>query len=616
MKKTHIISFALLLLFSFVALNIAVFLFGSSQIFDLTADRKYTLQPETLHWLNTNKKDIYIRLYKSSDLKRIDPSLSEYALYVVKLLEQYQIHSHNHLGLQIVNIDPFSIQEAEARNLEIEELISNNTNQTGFLGLVISDDSGHMRTLPFLNPQRQKYLEQDISRILSNLDNSQRTDIGILSPAFKLIPSPDAFDHTSPWPITELLARDYDLTYVSPQTGQIPFNVDVLLVVNPVELSNVALYAIDQFLMYGGKVIMLMDSLSDYMLAHQLMPPKMLSVSYLPEFLKRLGITYIPDTVIGDLNKNRIVQIDNKAINYPFWLQITPDLFSDHTIMTGVSNINMNTASKLIVTPQEGINTQVLFTSSPNGVEVNNAELSHQSLGQELKTLHSTEGEYPLAVLLEGKFNSYFKEPYISAIKEVPFVSLSLDKSSLLVVADSDILLASTWNKSLKEQQEWYHMEPFSGNVDFLLNAIDYLSASKKALNIKPKKTPFLSQSLTNVFALQAQQAYAKDVQKTVEELNKTEARLSQLFQQIGHNELIPSLKLTREIEKLQRKKLKLQKQKQRIEYQTTQKYQEIINRFIIYNLIITVGIIGVMILVVEFMFRRNRRKAEEYINE
>ncbi len=616
MKKNSIFGFGLLLLCSFVALNVAVFLFGSSQVFDLTSEQKYTLSSSTLQFLKENKKNLYVRLYKSEDLQRQNRTLADYATDVVKLLEQYQRHSKHRLGLQIVEVQPFSVQEAEARNLGIEELTSENGLRSEFLGLVISDDAGHMRPLPFLNPKRSRYLEQDISHLLSNLDDDNRTDIGILSPAFKIIPSDDALDHTAPWPIAELLARDYDLSFVNPQTAQIPFNVDILLVVNPVELSNTTLYAIDQFLMFGGKVIMLVDALSEYMLSRQIMPPRMLSVSYLPEFLQQLGITFVPDTVIGDMSKNRDADVGGASGSYPFWLNITSELFAKHPITDGVANIALNSASRLIVSPQPNIETRILATSSADGVEVNNAELSHHVPGQPLKTLRVTAGKYPLAVLLEGKFNSYFKVPYVNAVREVPFVSISLDKSSLLIVADSDMLLAATWNDNKESHQEWYHMVPKSGNADFLFNAIDYLAGHKTPVSVASKTSPYAPRPLSDVFAAEARQSFNAEQQKNIEETEQTASKLRDIALRIENNELIPSLKSTREIEKLERNKLRLQKEMQQIDYQIAQRYRSIVNRFIILNLSASLGIAALICLVREFFSRRTKLRAKEYVNE
>lgn len=616
MKKKSIIGFGLLLLCSFAALNIAVFLFGSSQVFDLTAEQKYTLSPSTLRFLKENKKNLYVRLYKSADLQRQAPYLNDYAAEVVKLLEQYQLHSEHRLGLQIVEAQPFSVQEAEARNLGIVGLPAENGLHPDFMGLVISDDAGRMRTVPYLNPERSRYLEQDITRLLSNLDGRRRTEVGILSPVFKVIPSDDAFDHTAPWPIAELLARDYDLTYVSPQTAQIPFSVDVLLVVNPVELPNTALYAIDQFLMFGGRVIMFMDALSEYMLSRRLMPPQMLSVSYLPKFLQQLGITFIPDTVIGDMSKNRIADVDGVSRVYPFWLDITPELFAKHPITDGIAGLAMNSASRLIVSPQPDIKTRILAATSADGAEVNNAELSHRVPGQTLKTLRTTDGKYPLAVLLEGKFNSCFKAPYVNAVKEVPFVSISLDESSLLVVADSDMLLAAVWNGNKAPHQEWYHMTPENGNTDFLINAIDYLAAADTPISVAPKASPYAPQPLVEVFAAEARQSFDAERRKTAEEINQTATELQDIALRIESNELMPSLKSTRQIERLERNKLRLQKEMQRIDYLTAQKYRSLVNRFVILNLSAALAITGLICLVQELWSRRVKRQAKEYVNE
>lgn len=607
--------FGLMLLFSFLAMNIAVSLVGSSRVFDISAGRKYTLSPATQDWLEKNDKNLYIRLYQSPNLKQIAPELPEYAVYVLNLLEQYQLNSGHKLGLQVVETPPFSVHEAEARQLGVQELVSATSQEPGFLGLVISDDKGNMRALPFLNPQRRNNLEQDISRILSNLEDEKRLDVGILSPAFKVIPSDDAFDHTPAWPVADYLSRDYDLTYVNPNTGQIPMNIDVLLVVNPVEMSNTALYAIDQYLLYGGKVIMFLDTLSDYMVANNILPPQMLSVSYLPDFLHRLGIDYQPDAVIGDMQNARVAEINGSYQKYPFWLDIGSGLYAEHPLMKDVQNITMNSPAGLNITPVSGIRHTVLFRSGENTGEVNSAELSHKNAGQTLKTFRATGKSYPLAVLLEGNFISYFKAPFINAVNDIPFVSISIDEGRFLLVADSDLLMSSSWNANNEPNQEWYNMIPQSGNLDFLTNAIDYMAQSKNPAAVPSKADYFRSQPLASVFSAQAYQKSESVLRQKQAELKQAEDSLQNISAQIEYNELIPSLKTTREIETFERNKMQIRQDLQKINYQMAQEYEFIINRFIALNFCLAFTFIVIAGLIQWVLSRRIGHKAQGYVN-
>ena len=616
MKKTVLAGFGLLLAISFITLNIAVFLFGSAQVFDLTASRKYTLSQPTLDWLSANEKNLYIRLYESADLRQIDPRLEEYSVYVLKLLEQYRQHAKHKLGLQVVRVEPFSLQETEARSLGIRELRTPKSKHPGFLGLIMSDDAGNMVPLPYLNPDRQSSLEQDITRLLSNLDPAQRPDVGILSPAFRVIPSLDAFDHSTPWPVADFLARDYDLTYIDGKTGQIPLHIDVLLVVNPVELSNPTLYAIDQFLLYGGKVIMFVDSLSEYMLSRRLMPPQMLSASYLGDFMKNLGISYAPDLVIADNLNARRVTTREAAFLYPFWLSLRKEAFAPHPIMSGVESLNFNSATRFNTTPVDGIKATVLAVSGANGGEVNNAELSHKTPDQPLKTYQSTAGNYPLAVLLEGKFTSYFKTPYVPAINELPFISISLEEGKILFVADSDMLLSATWNANTSPEQEWYDIVPSSGNLDFLTNAVDYLAGTGTPVAVSKKTDVPKTRSLAESFASAASQKTAAERSQILEKLRQTEEEIRRIAEQMRQNELLPSLNVTRRQEKLERDKLRLQKEQQRADYATAEAYREIVRSFMISN--IGIGLFFVLLIAVVhgLIARCIKRRVGGYINE
>ena len=221
--------FALLLLASFILINTTSGALFSGSRADLTSDRLNTLSPRSEEIIAGVNKPIYVKLYLSSQISRQNPVLAQYAQNVIRLLGRYQDKSGHLIKLEILDPEPYSNVESEAKAAGLVPLADSKTEKLYF-GAVFSDDKGRSYSIPQFSPQRLNYLENDLSRAVSNILMPKRKIIGIASDLPLVNSGFMNAEKKQNWTFVKLLAKDYAIAPISTTTAEIP-NVDVLIVV-------------------------------------------------------------------------------------------------------------------------------------------------------------------------------------------------------------------------------------------------------------------------------------------------------------------------------------------------------------------------------------------------
>lgn len=585
-------AFCLSLLFSFAALNIAVSLFASSAVWDLSRDQRFSLSPASKEWLARNDNNLFVRLYYSPQTE-----IKERLADVLRLLEQYQLNSGNKLSLHTIEVAPLSPTEAEARKAGLR-----GGEGEPWFGLVVSDQNGRFATIPYLEAERRSYLEHDISRILSRLESYRKPTIGILSPELAIISSADALDYTTDWPFAAALRKDYNLRYIPADSANIPADVGLLLVVNPKGLSPLAVYAIDQYLMRGGSILMFMDPLSEVALAQA---GEAANRSNLQNFLANIGIGYDDRKVAGDNIYNRR--------NYPFWINVVPSE-NAHPLLAGLKPLALNSPGWFRPAANAAPKPQLIFATSDNSGEVDVAYLQHASVLQTLENYAADRQSRPLAVLQEGEFTSLFSRPLVNDEK-IPFLSVSIKPGKLMLVADSDILDSRLWNANSRPGQDAYDFVPFHGNLDFIERAADYLSGNAGLLNIPPRLAAVSPLPIASVLLLRTETDFAAAADETTRELTSVQEQQAAMQQQIKNQQLPPSLQTTKQLENLERSRLELVRRQQQIRAEIIKTYKFRLAVFMAFNFLLPL-IIFLFLLAGFRLSRRRLAKQAERITD
>lgn len=624
-KNYQILSFVLLLLIAFAGLNIGTSLFTSSYKLDLTSSRQYTLSPETLSWLEKNNEPVFIKLYVSPQLESEYPLIGQYSRYVVRLLEQYQIKSGNKISFEIIETKPYSNAEDEAKKLNIRSFIDTSGKQNLYFGAVFSNYYGQSYTIPYFELGRKSYVEHDISRILSKMDKYEPKTIGVLSPVLPVIDRKATFENATDWPFVKALRQDYTVEYIRSDKTQIPVRIKTLIVVNPSNLGDMTIYALDQYLMRGGRIIMFMDPFSESFLS--LFGYINSAPSNLEKFLNNFGVTYNDNVLIGDNAQSQSTLISsfnrNKIDNYPLWININRGFINqNHPLSKGLRRLSLRSAGALGTRKLSGVTSTPLFTTSPNSGEVDAKVAKYAAKSSVIGKFVNTGHLYNMAVLQEGKFLSMYEEhPLKGSDVErmmIPFLITSLRPGKLLVVSDSDMLFAPNWDAKMpKPADSGFDSVPYNNNYDFVEKAVDYLTDNTNLLSVPSKEIFENKTTFAQTVKSWLSSKYQKEQQAYTDALLQARKQQQLLDNSIKEQAVFPSAAILKQAEAFQREELENRSKLQKLEFKIAEEQKLATNIFIALNMLVLPGILIALIAV--YAGRRRRKlyhEAKEYTND
>ncbi|MGH7981491.1 MAG: Gldg family protein, partial [Limisphaerales bacterium] len=269
--------------------------------------------------------------------------------------------------------------------------------------------------LPWLSPDRERLLEYDLSRAIDRVASASRPVIGVMTvlPVWGDAPDPlmrPGQSGAPEWAFITELKKDFTVRAVAMTATNIDRDINVLLVADPVDISDSAQYAIDQFILRGGKVLAFLDPHAYFDQTHGaqnfLVEGDNAARSSLPDLLKAWGLDMDLDTVVADTSfASRNMQTGDSM---PTLLLVTQDGINQTDAVTAeMDNLVFPFAGAFTGKPAEGLTETVLVKSSPDSDLVDTLIASGGSQ-QILENFKASHVEYPLAVRLTGTFKTAF----------------------------------------------------------------------------------------------------------------------------------------------------------------------------------------------------------------
>ncbi|NBP71698.1 MAG: hypothetical protein EBU57_00525 [Alphaproteobacteria bacterium] len=242
-----------------VVLFLSINVFSETAIkgvqFDLTEKSLYTLSDGTKETLAAVKEPITLRFFSTRQLTETTPGLTAYGERVKELLERYVALSNNVVKLELIDPEPFSPEEDRAVGFGLSGVPISEAGDLGYFGIAATNTTDDKDVIPFLTPQREQFLEYDLTRMINNLANPKKKVIALVSG----IPvDSDPLKKYKAWALIDQLRQFFE---VRPQglTPKITDDVDLLMIVHPFGLSDESKYAIDQYVLRGGKAMVFVD---------------------------------------------------------------------------------------------------------------------------------------------------------------------------------------------------------------------------------------------------------------------------------------------------------------------------------------------------------------------
>jgi ABC-type uncharacterized transport system involved in gliding motility auxiliary subunit len=546
-------------------LGLGIVLFFSINIFsnaafqtlrlDLTEDRLFTLSKGTINVLSNIEEPITLKLYYSKLLGERSPQHAVYFERIRELLGRYGEISGGKVHMSIIHPEPFSNSEDKAVANGMLGIPLNNADDLGYFGLSGSNSTDDQAAIPFFTPEREAFLEYDLTKIIYTLGNPKRQVVGVMS----TLPinggaSQPPFSQAPRWPIVDKVAEFFEVRPLPKELRQIPDDIDILMLVHPKGFDDFTLYAIDQFVLGGGRALVFVDANAEVDV-----PPdgRMTSLpqSDFNSVLKGWGLKLSEGKVAGDLDTARRVNIQAgkkmSVVDYVVWLTLGKKNFSSNdTVTAGLRVINMAGSGILETLGIEGIQILPLITTGTNSMKINADKVMRRPDAIGLFRDFKIGGEpLVLAARIRGKVLTAFPDGAPNDLsdtnKETPAAGLpekhlaeSINPANLIVVADVDMLHERFWAeiRQLMGQQLFV---PFANNADLVINALDNLSGSNSLIGLRgraPSGRPFTK--VQNIRQAAELEFRAKE-QSLQEKLEDARNKLRSLQRQSGAKETI-----------------------------------------------------------------------------
>ena len=575
--------------FAFTMLNNALF---SSARIDLTENKLYTLTLGTRDLIAEIDEPIKFRFFFSQRASEDLTALRAYARRVQELLEEYQALAGGSINLEIIDPEPFSEEEDLAAQFGLQSVPVNNAGDELYFGLVGTNSVDDQLIISFFQPDKEEFLEYDISRIIHQLNSSRKPKVGLLS-SLKIQGDIDTstFQTTPAWVVIDQLTQQYEVVDVAMDATELPRDMQLLIIVHPKSLSDATLFAIDQFAMAGGRVLLFVDPLAEM----ERRPPGAMPTEPASDFslLSNWGMQLRADTVLADSAAALNVGGSNgQSVRHLGILGLSAENFnSDDVSLASLESINVTTSGILDMVGRPESRIDILIQSSENAMPMASTEF--QSLTdpeQLLKTFVPTGKRYTIAARISGKAVTAYPggvdvETVPEAEAEVEgqgqgqvestrdtqlhqAVLTATDKLNVIVVADTDILTDRLW----VQVQNFFGQtiaSPWANNGDFVLNSVDNLLGGSKLISIRSRgrfSRPF---TVVESLRLAAQSKYQKSADTLQRELEETEAELNEVeSSQSDQNLLALSPEQEQAITQFQDEKLRIRKQLRDVRHQ------------------------------------------------
>jgi len=533
---------------------------------DLTDGKVFTLSEGTRAILGKLESPVKIRFYYTQG-EATPVALKTFAQRVEDLLSEFRSASNGKITVEKYNPLPDSDAE-EAANVDGIEGQQLNTGEKFYLGLSVGQFDDKV-AIPVLTPERERLLEYDLTRAVARVSSAKKPVVGVMSavPVFGRGLSPLAMQEqkglTEPWVLISELKRDFDLKEVSMTTEKIDPDVKVLLVIHPRDISEVTQYAIDQFIMRGGKLIAFMDPYMYFDQQRDMQNPlggTQAGQSSLYALLKAWGLDMDMTKVIADLT----YASGAGPRLLPTLLNLTGNaLNSEDPVTSQVGTLLYAFGGNFKGKTVEGLNMTVLAKSSANNMPV---DLIIATLTGEPSTkgFQPTNAEQPLAIRLSGKFKSAFpdgkpKDPFADMKKDKekpdeakkpetvePHLKEAKEENTVVLVADADML---TDNAAVDIQDVFGQrvVVPRNGNLNFAQSLVEQLASDQNLISLRSRAAFTRPLIVVKNMEAKAQEAYLGKIKELEDDLQETQKKLEDIQKRRGDKDKSASVVLSPE---------------------------------------------------------------------
>lgn len=657
-----------------VALVIAVAIISllPSLRIDLTEDSLYTLSDGTRNIVSNLTTPQELTFFYSESATEDQPQIRAYGNRVQELLREIVIASNGNLTLSVVDPEPFSEDEDLATQYGIRAVPVSQGGIEIYFGLVVTQDippedinplaPPAVETMPLIRPDQEQFLEYEFMKLITNVENPDRTVIGLITQldidgGF----NPATGQATASWFVMDMLRQLYEVRRLDADADSIDDDIDILMLVHPNDLSDQMLYAIDQHVLAGGEAMVFLDPNADSMvtLSQQgaLIPAGM--NSNLPGLLEAWGIAYEDDKVLTDSDlalRVRMSQTERPVPHLGMLGAKRDNLARGDIITNRLESVNFSTPGVLSSIEGAGTTFEPLITSSTNSMLMDRILLESVTDPSILfDEFESSNESHVIAARISGLVETAFPDgrpvvPVEESEEEseeenaeqaadedatadtaadsdnpaqpdeaneavadepeetVPHLQRSQAPVNLIVFADTDLLTDRLWVQVAQFLGQRIP-QPFANNGDLIINAFDNLSGGADLVSIRSRGT--YSRPFTRVVDLQRQadDRLRLEEAELLDRMTETEEALAQLNQDENGNpigQITPEIQA--EVDRFNQELLDTRRRLRDVQFQLTEDIDRLGSNLTLANTILVPALLTIIALMMHFARVRRRR--------
>ncbi len=608
--KTQLLILAAIFILSSVVISQSG-LFSRLRV-DLTENNLFTLNQGTINILKDIDENIHLRLFYSDQATENIPMLRTYHRRVVDFLEELARYGAGKLTVTMIDPVTFSEEEDQASQYGLQALPVGEGGENVFFGIAGTNSLDAVEVLPFLQPDREAFLEYDVAQLIYNLNNPAKRTVGVMSD----LPLLGGFDaQTGQVPgqiIFEQLREMYQVVPVETTATSIN-DVDLLLVVHPKNLTAATLYAIDQFVMQGGRLMVFVDPMAqaEEIPADPQNPMAQLQAdrsSDLAVLFNAWGVNYDSSQVL--LDNQHAVSIQSgqgqtiRHLGINAWLQ--DNLNREDIVTSDLSSLNTALAGTL--TAEEGKLLPIL-SSSTQSMLVNKDPMSllynPNILFQNFK---ADADVHTIAARVQGGLSTAFPE----GIEGQAAGETQVEQAQVVIFADVDVLFDRMWVRA----QNFFGRQIYSNFADngvLINNLIDNMTGSADLIHIRARGTSNRPFDKVQEIKRVSEQKYRETENQLMQQLRETESKLNELQSIKGQeNQLIISQEQQQEINKFKQRKLEVRKNLREVKRNLNKDIEALGTKLKFIN----IALVPILLtLVIVFLsWRKSKRKERRYV--
>ena len=595
---------------------------------DVTENRLYTLSDGTRNILNGLEEPVTVRLYYSAKQFADVPQLLHYGKRVRDMLEEYVAASKGLVRLLVIEPEPFSEAEDEAVGFGVRQLALGAGGEVGYLGIVGTNTIDEIEVLPLLSPEREDALEYELTKMVYALGEPQKRTIGLISSLPVFAPPPDPMTQSAggaDWAAFVLLRELYEVRELSFSSTSIEADIDTLIVVHPKDLPRETQYAIDQFVLRGGKAMFFVDPLAEQDTA----APDPARPGVLPELgsdlaplFEKWGLKLVPERVIGDPSAAvRVSFRSNRGpqeVEYLPWLQLQGETLNRTDFITNELNvINVGTAGSLETLPDSALEHVALIeTGTGAGLMERDSIIFVKNPAGLLESFVPDERRHVVAMRVSGPAATAFPDgrPLVDdadkrAPQDAEFLTNSTGSINVIVIADTDLLADRFWVR-FNEFAGMRLPEPFANNADFLINAVDNLGGNDDLISLRSRGKYTRPFEVVQRIQRDAEAQFRDREQALQQRLDEAEQKLAELQSEDSGGELLLTPEQKAEIDRFRQEQVKTRKELRAVQHELGRNIDRLGSRLTFVNTALVPLLIALFAIGVSVYNARARRRA------